>query len=200
MNAIKIVISLALSCATALCCAQVHRCKDVTGRTVYSDQPCGAGQAGVQIERQRTRGEILQEREQAYEAELRKQERRLGDQERALTQQQRGVQQMPSAVPAQSVEGWQERKNRENAATSARSITNNGSQWDAEAQARRAAERREAARKEEAENPTPAIITSCNTGFCYDNQGGVYHKSGQNFMTGPNGKTCNRVGNSWSCN
>ncbi|MFN7155240.1 MAG: DUF4124 domain-containing protein [Acidovorax sp.] len=193
-------IALTYLCLAAVSAgAQVNRCKDASGKIIYSDQPCATGQSGMQIERQRSREEILQEREQAYEAELRKQERRMAEQDRALSQQQRGAAQSPPAV-MQPTEGWQERKNRENAATSAKSITNNGGQWDAEAQARRAAERREAARKEEAANPPPAIITNCNTGFCYDNQGGVYHKSGQNFMTGPNGRTCHRAGNSWNCN
>lgn len=182
-----------LSVLTTSASAQVHRCKDATGKTIYSDQPCAAGQVGGQIERQRTRAEIMQEREQAYEAELRKQDRKLAEQERARAQQPRGGQPMPTA-PVQQVEGWQERKDRENAATSARSIMNNGGRWDSNA---------EAARKEEARRraaAAPPIITHCDPGFCYDNNGGVYHKSGPNFMTGPNGRTCHSVGTMWNCN
>jgi hypothetical protein len=43
-------------------------------------------------------------------------------------------------------------------------------------------------------------ITNCNSGFCYDDRGGVYHRSGADFMTGPNGRTCHRAGAMWNCN
>lgn len=173
--------------------AQVHRCKDATGKTVYSDQPCAAGQAGQQIERQRSQAEIMQERDQAYEAELRKQDRRMSEQERALAQQQRGSMQAPPPVALQPAQGWQERKDQQNAATSAASITRNGSRFDANAEA----QRREEARRRAAQQPPS--ITHCDPGFCYDDKGGVYHKAGPDFMTGPNGRTCSRAGNMWNC-
>lgn len=175
--------------------AQVHRCKDASGKTVYSDQPCATGQAGALIERQRSQAEIRREREQAYNAELQKQERRIAEQERTLSQQQRAAQQLPAQVlPTQQTEGWQERKDRENARTSATSTTNNGGRFDASA---------EAARKEEARRraaAAPATITHCDPGFCYDDRGAVYHKAGPDFMTGPNGQACYRAGTAWNCN
>lgn len=174
--------------------AQVHRCKDAAGKTVYSDAPCASGQSGSQIERQRSRAEILQEREQAYDAEIRKQDRRLTEQERALAQQQRGGQLPIQTAPGQQAEGWQARKDRENARTSASSITNNGGRFDSNAEAAR----KEEARKRAAQQP-PTIFTHCDPGFCYDDKGGVYHKAGQDVMTGPNGKTCHRAGPNWVC-
>jgi hypothetical protein len=50
----------------------------------------------------------------------------------------------------------------------------------------------------QANNPT--TITHCNSGFCYDNLGGVYHRNGPNFMTGPNGQACHGAGTAWNCN
>lgn len=52
--------------------AQVHRCKDISGKLTYSDQPCAAGQSGGIIEPQKSREQILEERLQAAEANERK--------------------------------------------------------------------------------------------------------------------------------
>lgn len=60
--------------------AQVHRCKDVAGKTFYSDRPCEVGQTGQMIERPRSQGEIMQERQLAAEANDRKYERRSAEQ------------------------------------------------------------------------------------------------------------------------
>lgn len=46
----------------------------------------------------------------------------------------------------------------------------------------------------------PRVMTHCTTGFCYDNQGGVYHRHGNaQTMTGPTGTTCTRAGNMVHC-
>lgn len=99
-----------------------------------------------------------------------------------------------ACAPAMAQNDWQSRKDRENAATSASSITNNGGRWDSNA---------EAARKEEARRraaAAPAVMTHCDPGFCYDNKGGVYHKVGPGVMTGPNGRACHQAGATWNCN
>ena len=63
-------ISLALAFALASpSYAQVNRCKDASGKTIYSDKPCDTGQTGRQIERQRTQAEIYQERDQGMRPE-----------------------------------------------------------------------------------------------------------------------------------
>lgn len=177
--------------------AQVHRCKDAAGKTFYSDRPCDAGQTGQLIERPRTQDEIARERQQAAEANDRKEERRAAEQGLPPLQAPRPV---AGAQPLQQAEGWQERKNRENAATSASSITRNGGRFDERAEAER---KEEARRKAQMAPPPPMVpptnITRCDQGFCYDNQGGVYHRNGDNFMTGPNGKACHRAGNFWNC-
>lgn len=181
--------------------AQVHRCKDASGKTIYSDAPCGAGQTGQMIERQRTEDEIAQEREQAYEAEMLKRQRNMAEQQRELAEQRRYPVQAP--VVRHSGNDWAQRKALENAATSSGSITSNGGRWDKSAEARRAQERRDEARLRPTPPPPPpqpTAITSCKGGFCNDDQGGVYHRSGPNFMTGPNGQPCHRAGTVWNCN
>jgi hypothetical protein len=190
---------LALIAATAG--AQVHRCKDATEKLVFSDRPCTAGQTSELIQRERSQEAILQEREQAFNAEARKQDRRISEQEREWTEQQRrALQLQPAPMVRHSGNDWQKRNDLRNAEVSATSITNNGGKWDKRAEAERARERLEEARR----NPPPPIpptnITNCNGGFCQDNQGGTYHRNGPDFMTGPNGQACHRAGNMWHCN
>lgn len=66
----KTAATTCLGLAALSASAQVHRCNNTTGKTVYSDHPCAAGQAGAQIERQRSQADIRREREQGYNAEL----------------------------------------------------------------------------------------------------------------------------------
>ncbi|CAN7452981.1 hypothetical protein LJR066_002852 [Acidovorax sp. LjRoot66] len=103
-----------------------------------------------------------------------------------------------ACIPATAQNDWQSRKDRENAATSAGSITRNGGRFDANAEAARAQERRNAARQLEAQQSAPSMITHCNGGACYDNMGGVYHRQGDN-LTGPQGQVCTRQGPNWRC-
>ncbi len=97
-------------------------------------------------------------------------------------------------IPAAAQNDWQSRKDRENAATSASSITRNGGRFDSNAESARQQE----AQRRAAQQPASSI-THCDPGFCYDNKGGVYHKSGTEFLIAPNGKTCSRSGPSWVC-
>lgn len=62
--------------------AQVYRCQDAAGKTLYADAPCARGQQGQLIEPLRSPQEIQQERLQAAEAIER--QRRQRDQERPV--------------------------------------------------------------------------------------------------------------------
>lgn len=189
-------LALILMMTVPVAQAQVFKCAASGGRLVYSDRPCSGGSSGVMLERERSYQEKLQERQIAYEAELLKQERRIAQQQREWAEQDRAMHSQP--VPAgRPGDDWQSRKDRENARTSANSITRNGGRWDEAA----AAQRREDARaRARANPPRPTSITNCNGGFCTDNQGGTYHRQEGDFMTGPNGQACHRVGNMWNCN
>lgn len=46
----------------------------------------------------------------------------------------------------------------------------------------------------------PSHITDCTGGFCYDDQGGVYHSHGDGTtMTGSDGRTCVQTGTTLQC-
>lgn len=192
-------LALILMMAAPLAQAQVFKCAAPGGRLVYSDRPCSGGTSGGMIERERTYQEKLQERQMAYEAELIKQERRMAQQQREWAEQERAMQYQPAPV-VRPGNDWQSRKDRENARTSASSITRNGGRWDEEAAARRREDARHRAQANRPHSPPPTNFTNCAGGFCTDNQGGTYHRQGRDFMTGPNGQTCHRAGNMWNCN
>lgn len=193
-------LALFLALAAPLAQAQVFKCAAPGGRTVYSDSPCSGGSTGGMVERERTYQEKLQERQMAYEAEMLKQERRMAQQQREWAEQDRAMQYQPAPV-ARPGNDWQSRKDRENARTAASSITRNGGRWDEAAESQRREDARARAR---ANPPRPTDITNCHGslygGFCTDNQGGTYQRSGRDFMTGPNGQACHRAGNIWNCN
>ncbi|MNZ91218.1 hypothetical protein D3C78_1101930 [compost metagenome] len=99
--------ALALTAFAALALpatAQVHKCKDASGKTIYADAPCAAGQSGSLLERKRTPGEIEQERMQAAEANERKYRAEAARQDAASFEQH----QRP-AVPAGSQAAAQDR-------------------------------------------------------------------------------------------
>lgn len=75
--------------------AQVHRCKDASGRLIYSDQPCAAGQSGGILEHQKSREQILEERLQAAEANERKYRAQTARQEAQMFEQQQRQQTSP---------------------------------------------------------------------------------------------------------
>lgn len=177
--------------------AQVHRCQDASGKLVYSDRPCAQGQHGEQIERRKSQAEIAREREQAYNAEMRKQQRNLTEQQSDFgSPADRQLQQAP--IVRQAGGDWAARKAQENAATSAGSISNNGGGWDRAAEAERDRVRQEEARR----RPVPPVLSQCSDAYCTDSAGNTYYKtpgtSGQ--MTRSDGKTCYLTGSVWNCN
>ena len=98
------------------------------------------------------------------------------------------------SIPAVAQNDWQSRKDRENAATSAASITRNGGRWDAKAEA----ERREASRQR-AEAQMLAGFTHCDREFCYGRGGVVFSRSGPDALVSPEGRVCTRSGPGWVC-
>jgi len=133
----------------------------------------------------------MRERQEAYDAEMRKQQRNAAEQEREWNARQGQV--APPAMAAQPGEdSWQARKERENAATSASSITNKQSRRNTKPET----EEKDDARRRAA----PTTFPHCDKAFCYDNHGGVYHKAGPDFMTSPTGRPCHRAGTVWNCN
>lgn len=62
MSCKKLLIFVCASLIAGAASSQVHRCKDATGRTNYTDAPCSGSQNGQLILRAPTREEILEER------------------------------------------------------------------------------------------------------------------------------------------
>lgn len=98
-----------------------------------------------------------------------------------------------ACAPAMAQNDWQSRKDRENAATSAASITNNGGRWDAKAEAERAR-----ARAQQSGPRFTAHLTNCGGGFCNDEYGNSYTISGQ-MLIRQDGKACTTSGNLVDC-
>ena len=204
----KIIMAcLAISCIAAPAAAQVHRCKDAAGKTIYSDAPCMAGQSGALLERQKSREEILEERLQAAEANERKYRQQAAEresesritantppapqsvqQDKSSSYECRKAQQDHETVSSIRTGTAEERRNRINSSTIKVNTT--------------------CGIRTEMIQPPPrftvparrALITHCDQGFCHDSQGGVYHRNGPNFLTGPGGQTCHRAGAVWNCN
>lgn len=190
--------------------AQVHRCTDATGKIIYSDAPCAQNQTGKMIEPQKSREQILEERQQAAEAKQRKyqaqtlehnsqvaepprqsaaQHTKSEPQNLALSRECREAKKELEFVSSIRTLSEREERLRTNAA-----ITNVNASCGTHTEL-----------IQEPPNVIvqpnyPSNITHCDTSFCYDNQGGVYHKAGPDVITGPNGRTCHRAGDTWNCN
>lgn len=190
------ILALALFAATAS--AQVFRCQDASGKLTFSDRPCGTGQNGVMVQRQRSEVELMMERERAYEAEQRKRERRMVEQEMEWAEQQQRAMQ-PAPVVRHSGNDWQARKDLENARTSSGSIMNNGGRFDRAAEAQRERDRKEAAHRRAAANP-PTHMTHCAGGFCYDDRGTPYSQNGPELIRSSDGRVCRVIGGMTQCN
>lgn len=212
-------ISLVLAFAlTSPAHGQVFRCKDATGKLNFSDRPCDSDQSGALIQRQRSQEAIQQERMEAAEAQFQKEVRRSMESPQTNQTPMRATAPVPPTVNQ-----WACRKAKDNYQTTAGGTfrnalekaktlqeeeqrvnkacgTNQNEHANPQAVADRDRQEKEARRAaREQQKPKPTIITHCDPGFCYDDTGGVYHKSGPDLMTGPNGKTCHRTGTFWNC-
>lgn len=182
--------------------AQVFKCAGAGGKVVYSDKPCEQNTTGGMLLRERTLEEKIQEREQAYDAEMRKQERRTAEQERELIQQyqnemaDRRLMQEQKNQPRHK--DYEERLRERNA-----SVRSRYEQPQTRAQRGLPPVENNMPMHNQTppQNPAPSHITNCAGGFCHDNMGGVYHQHGPNAttMTGPNGSTCIRTGITIQC-
>ncbi len=201
-----------------------------TGRITFSDSPCATGQSSVEVQPRRTPEEMQEERLRAEEANNRKQrqlDQQMLDRQRAAelaatapvtaapdrqvnpansnacTQAQRDLETIAS-----SITGSEElRRNRINAAT-VRVNATCGLQTEMIQPPHKivvAPPRFRPVQPLPQPLPRPIpqgsrTITGCDGGICRDAQGGLYHRNGPNFMTGPNGATCHKNGPQWVCN
>lgn len=177
--------------------AQVFKCAGANGKIVYSDRACDQNASGGIIMREPTLEEKIREREEAYAAEMRKQDRRAIEQERELIEQERREiaerREMMERRYQPEHKGYEERLRERNASVRS-TVKPPPPQW------RRAPSQHAQNDDNSNRKPSPSVITHCAGGFCHDNQGGVYHQHGNGTtMTGPNGGTCIQTGASVQC-
>lgn len=192
---------LLLSAFTQYAEAQVFKCTGANGKIVYSDRACDKNASGGMIMREPTLEEKIQEREEAYNAEMRKQDRRAIEQERELIQQQRREiaerrEMMERRYQPQPKTYAQELAERNAKVRSVFEDDPKTSLYKRRGGAEGTHTTREPhnhANDDRSSNhmPKPSVITNCTGGFCHDNLGGVYHQHGNGTtMTGPNGTMC----------
>lgn len=188
MRAIATLIICAFVSGTAL--AQVYKCKDASGSITYSNLGCQTSHSGRAIMRERSFDEKMREREEAYEAEMLKQERRRIKAEQQAAEDAAFAQEHArQAAEASAGSSYSQRLQQRNAAVS----SNLG-------RPKTRAERGLPPLRTGNPNPAPSVMTHCAGGFCHDNQGGVYHQHGNGTtMTGPSGSTCVQTGSMVQC-
>jgi hypothetical protein len=206
----KSVLFVALATACLSAGAQVYRCPDkATGKLTYSDAPCSDGQ---QIVRQRSAEEQLLDAERA---ELARQRIQLSNERTAVIQQQRdlALQQRQSGPSQPAIDPFLCRKAEREVTVASNTQTGTAADKRRRMNAAIIAMNNACGKNTELIQepsrtvvtgspvaPRPTSITNCNGGFCHDNTGGVYHRSGSDFMTGPGGRPCHRAGANWICN
>ena len=171
----KIIMAcLAISCIAAPAAAQVHRCKDAAGKTIYSDAPCMAGQSGALLERQKSREEILEERLQAAEANERKSRQQAAERE-SESRITANTSPAPQSVQQDKSSSYECRKAQQDHETVSSIRTGTAEE-----------------RRNRINSSTIKVNTTC----------GIQTEMIQPppRFTGPNGQTCHRAGAVWNCN
>ena len=200
---------IAVASFTAVSTAQVHKCKDSSGKLAYSDQPCAPGQNGEIIERQKSREQILEERLQAAEANERKYRSQAAQQEVQMFEQQQRQSAMPQSRQPVAQDKAASRQCKEaqkelEFVSSIRTLSQNEKRMRTNAAITSVNAACGSNTQLMQEPPKvivqPTHITHCDSAFCYDSRGTALHRTGTDLLTGPNGKTCHRTGSIWNCN
>ena len=186
--------------------AQVHRCTNAAGQSIYTDAPCAEGQTSKLVERQKSAAEIAQDRANADAATDRKcraQAAERAQQDAPPSSPSQASTQTPlAATPAcknaqkemefvSSIRtlSQDEKRMRTNAAianVNAACGTNTPLMQEPPKVIVKA-------------NP---VITHCDGGFCYDDAGAVYKKNNADSITAGDGRVCTKSAGSaasWRC-
>ncbi|GBU15449.1 hypothetical protein AwPolaro_08270 [Polaromonas sp.] len=225
MRCRPLVASLALALMTLSASAQVLRCQDASGQLTYSDQPCDAGQSSTLLEAQKSPEQMINERQQADEANERKYRARADEQRtQAFELEQRQAQALSQPVQAPNLAASfecsqakkdmafvssirtfsdDEKRLRLNAAISAMNASC-GTQTELMQEPARIIvpprRPRRNGNNNNSNNNHSRPITHCEQAVCYDKQGSIYKHTGKNSLAGPNGQVCQRTGKHWNCN
>ena len=186
--------------------AQVHRCTNAAGQSIYTDAPCAEGQTSKLVERQKSAAEIAQERANADAATDRKYRAQAAERAQqdappsspsqastqtplAATPACKNAQKEMEFVSSIRTLSQDEKRMRTNAAianVNAACGTNTPLMQEPPKVIVKA-------------NP---VITHCDGGFCYDDAGAVYKKNNADSITAGDGRVCTKSAGSaasWRC-
>lgn len=167
--------------------AQVFKCAGANGKIVYSDRACDQNASGGMIMREPTLEEKIREREEAYAAEIRKQDRRAIEQERELIEQQRREiaerREMMERRYQPQHKGYEERLRERNA--SVRSVLTDP---------------KENRNRSKSSGGKTTTATQCSHNQCTDNEGTLYTTGGGTSMYNTKtGAVCTLAGTAIFC-
>lgn len=183
--------------------AQVHRCTNAAGQSIYTDAPCAEGQTSKLVERQKSAAEIAQERANADAATDRKYRAQAAERAQqdappsspsqastqtplAATPACKSAQKEMEFVSSIRTLSPDEKRMRTNAAianVNAACGTNTPLMQEPPKVIVKA-------------NP---VITHCDSGFCYDDAGAVYKKNNADSITAGDGRVCTKSAGIWRC-
>ena len=183
--------------------AQVHRCTNAAGQSIYTDAPCAEGQTSKLVERQKSAAEIAQERANADAATDRKYRAQAAERAQqdappsspsqastqtplAATPACKSAQKEMEFVSSIRTLSQDEKRMRTNAAianVNAACGTNTPLMQEPPKVIVKA-------------NP---VITHCDSGFCYDDAGAVYKKNNADSITAGDGRVCTKSAGIWRC-
>lgn len=183
--------------------AQVHRCTNAAGQSIYTDAPCAEGQTSKLIERQKSAAEIAQDRANADAATDRKYRAQAAERAQqdappsspnqasaqtplAATPACKSAQKEMEFVSSIRTLSPDEKRMRTNAA-----ITNVNAACGTSTPLMQ-----EPPKVIVKANP---VITHCDSGFCYDDAGAVYKKNNADSITAGDGRVCTKSAGIWRC-
>lgn len=186
--------------------AQVHRCTNAAGQSIYTDAPCAEGQTSKLVERQKSAAEIAQDRANADAATDRKYRTQAAERAQqdappsspsqtsaptplAATPACKNAQKEMEFVSSIRTLSPDEKRMRTNAA-----ITNVNAACGTNTPLMQ-----EPPKVIVKTNP---VITHCDSGFCYDDAGAVYKKNNADSITAGDGRVCTKSAGSaasWRC-
>ena len=183
--------------------AQVHRCTNAAGQSIYTDAPCAEGQTSKLVERQKSAAEIAQERANADAATDRKYRAQAAERAQqdappsfpsqastqtplAATPACKSAQKEMEFVSSIRTLSPDEKRMRTNAA-----ITNVNAACGTNTPLMQ-----EPPKVIVKANP---VITHCDSGFCYDDAGAVYKKNNADAITAGDGRVCTKSAGIWRC-
>lgn len=187
MNKTRLLFAVAAIALSAAASAQVHRCKDASGKVSYSDQPCPSNQQGGLIERQRSQEEIYEERMRAAEAN----ERKYRQQQAEAMREGAAMPQRPAAPPPMAGNAAQDKTNTPECRAAKRDLEIASSSRTA----------KDSEKRQRMNAAIGKVNIDCGTNMAMIAEPKRVINQGPNLVIMPNGGQCQRLGGgTYQCN